>query len=208
MIEKVVTVLGNSRPSAVNNHRQLLLTQSVEALLDGCLVITGDRLPVRCLVTGCNQAVQSQRVVLRCCSLLFEQRTEDSRLNGGKLKCHGSGSVEPIPEISEPGQDIFSLVQLAIQGGGKHRQRGINPFDRADAFRRTYNTNKPDVTRAVLAQDCDRLYSGTAGRQHRIHDNHRLRAQRREFAIVTMGDGSLVIALQAYVADADAREKV
>jgi hypothetical protein len=35
-------------------------------------------------------------------------------------KCDLS-SVESIPKVSETGQDIFSVVQLAVQGGRKHR---------------------------------------------------------------------------------------
>ena len=65
---------------------QLFRAQRIYLSFHGLLVVQNDGFPVCGLIAGSNQTVQGKRIGLGCDPLLFEQTTENSCLNGCKIK--------------------------------------------------------------------------------------------------------------------------
>ena len=112
------------------------------------------------------------------------------------------GAEEAVAAVAEAGQDVALVVEFFVEHGDVDLRVGMGGLEGGQALGRGDDGNDRELADAAFLEAVDGVGEGAAGGEHGVEqeDPHGFGAG-RELAVVLHGPESLLVAVDAHVAD-------
>jgi len=89
-----------------------------------------------------------------------------------KSKWKISYAKQPVPRVTQSGNNVSTCIETFIDGGCKNRNLWVMPSNAANSFRCCDQIDDADITGFEIGQKIKRGYGAAAGGQHRIDQDY------------------------------------